>query len=166
MNQKTFILLFYLDVIKFDIRMPNIPSVPDVDNIYLFTTVGLPDPEMTFYAVGFDLLRSRVRRFTQSGSTFYAVGFDLLRIRVRPFTHSGSTHIPKRKMFIIWPCTDVKIQLEVWKWRPNLSRKTYDLCSVQFMFFYVKCLLCIFSLHFNIRLIEAVIWNMLVNDLK
>jgi hypothetical protein len=144
LNQKTFILLFYLDVIKFDIRMPNIPSVPDVDNIYLFTTVDLPDPEMTFYAVGFDLLRSRVRRFT----------------------HSGSTHIPKRKMFIIWPCTDVKIQLEVWKWRPNLSRKTYDLCSVQFMFFYVKCLLCIFSLHFNIRLIEAVIWNMLVNDLK
>ncbi len=34
--------------------MPNLPSVPDVDNIYLCTTVDLPDPEITFYAVGFD----------------------------------------------------------------------------------------------------------------
>jgi hypothetical protein len=44
---------FLVFALELDVRMPSIPAVPDIDDIYLCTSVPLPDPDQTFYATSF-----------------------------------------------------------------------------------------------------------------
>jgi len=48
----SFIIVAVL-ALEVDVRMPGIPAVPGVDEIYLCTSVPLPEPEQTLYATSF-----------------------------------------------------------------------------------------------------------------
>jgi hypothetical protein len=39
--------------LEVDVRMPSIPAVPDIGEIYLCTSVPLPEPDQTLYATSF-----------------------------------------------------------------------------------------------------------------
>ncbi len=40
--------------VKLDVRMPNIPAVEGINEIYLCTSVRLPEPDKTLFATRFD----------------------------------------------------------------------------------------------------------------
>jgi hypothetical protein len=56
---------------KLDVRMPNIPAVEGIEEIYLCTIVRLPEPDKTLYATQFDpkATKENVHHFVLYGSS-------------------------------------------------------------------------------------------------